>query len=200
MKRVMICLLLLASFTAAAQEWEEKEMSGFSFEFPTPNEIQRANNGSAITYNDGNVYVTVTILPDSTEIDPQTQLELSRYYSMRLNTAAIRLRAKLQEANDTIISGHHMHFASARYSIPEGPDMNYDLLQFYQRDTLFGFSIQYNPSDESGTEIRNRFYKSLNFGKGLKRAGGALPSIPFIIGFGVVLFALGVYFVVKRRG
>ena len=199
MSRIIVLLLTIAPFGMFAQEWETKTFADFSFAIPVPNKLEQALNGAAYSHRGESLYLTVTMIPDTTDFKPDTKLEFSRYYAMRLNAANLRLRAKLQEVTDTIIGDKSLNYSSSRYLTPDSTVMHYDLLQYYRQDTLFGFACQFNPAVKSNMQMRDQFFNRIEFQFAEKKGLPADRSSLYILG-GTVLFLILIFYLYSRNG
>ena len=180
-----------------AQDWEQKTLPLISYSFPAPNEVQVASNGTAVTYNDGDIFLTVTLLPDSSGYGPETRLEFSRYYKSRLNNVLLRLRGRLRVSSDTTIANLPMHYSSADVTMPDSTVMKYDMLQYYRNDTLMVFSCQYLPTSREQLNMRDRFFNHIDFGQGVDASGGI--GIPRLLIYVLTPLALIAFFMLILR-
>ena len=160
---VTIVTLLSLATSIVAQEWEEKEVSGIKYMIPTPNQPINTPEASGVFYNQRDVYITVTSIPDTTQFIPETRLERSRYYAATAATVTIKLRGKMVDNRDTMIGDNHLYYTAVEVMMPDSAISRYELLQYMLNDTLHGFSAQYLTADAAGVAVRDKFYDEIQW-------------------------------------
>lgn len=191
---VSLCFVLGMHTAMSAQTWEQRELSGLKYEFPTPNQKINTAEAFGLSYQGDNIYLTITSIPDTTDFKPETQLARSRYYAATAASTMFRLGGKMVEAKDTMIGETHLYYSVIETLMPDSAVSKYELLQYLQRDTLHGFSCQYIITDKESIATRDHFYNSISFSN--KRVF-LNPMILLIAG--IILSLAIIIFVLRRR-
>jgi hypothetical protein len=186
-------VVLLAVFTGTgnmfAQNWVERSVGEVRFEFPDSAKEFVTPNGTALTYNEDGLYLTVTTIPDSTSYAPATRLERSRYYAATAATVTINLRGKMIDNRDTMIGDEHMYYTAVEVAMPDSTLSMYEIMQYMPDDTLRAFTCQYLVSDKRGKRTRERFFKSIVW-PGLSSGSYVAPVIFYVLGAAVLVFII----------
>jgi hypothetical protein len=190
MKALMLLLVLFAGAgNMFAQDWVKRSVGEVMFEFPDSAREFTTPNGTALTYNEDDLYLTVTTIPDSTSYSPQTRLERSRYYAATAATVTINLRGKMVDNRDTMIGEEHLYYTAVEVTMPDSALSLYEILQYMPNDTLRAFTSQYILSDKKARKVRDRFFNSITL-PGSRSAGSVAPIIFFVLGGAVIVFII----------
>lgn len=173
--------------------WESDTVGGIAFEFPTPARSFDAGNARGLIYHEGNIFFTLTSMPDTSGVVNRQFADYRKYYSEVLAKAIRTLSGKLLEATDTTIGSTQAHLAKVEVRHNDGGITHYELMQVLSGDSLRAFSGQYEPGNPVAQQIRDRFFGSIHAADaGLKRGDSKTrKSLPWVWLLLAVAFALG---------
>lgn len=172
-----VCLFTLAGslFAQEPAQWEKDTVDDIAFTFPTPNRSYDSGDASGLIYHEGDVFITLTSIPDTTGRTFATKEDYVKYYTETLAKAVRRLNGKLLEVTDTAYGGIPAHYSRVEVIHPKGGVTHYELMQLVVGSTLQAFSCQYVPTDQQARALRDRFFQSIHIAAETPASGDTAP-------------------------
>lgn len=197
MKHRILFLLISLSVVVHAQtdHWTKVWTGDLQCDFPkafTPLDYYGA---SGVFYDGGNVYLTVTTLPDTFPMKGSLDRDFTYDFMTVVADVAKKLQnGRVREFRDTVIANMPGYISTVEVTFKDGRKSMYELLQVLHQDSIRSFSCQYYLDDPEGPQVCRRVFQSVRYAPGSRPAtqkgkaglwiGGSVIAL-----FGVIWFA-----------
>ena len=152
---------VLVSMEAQIDHWSTVKFGNLQCDFPTSYSPIAFSGASGIFYDGGNIYLTVTALPDTSKMKGNPDRDYTRDFMLVVQDVSRKLNGRVREFRDTVIANMPAYISKMEVSYKDGRKSNYELLQVVHQDSMRGFSAQYYLDDANALKARERFFKSI---------------------------------------
>jgi len=193
-------MMVSLNFPADAQidHWTTVQFGNLQCEFPKAYSPIQFTGASGIFYDGGNVYLTVTALPDTSSMKGDLDRDYTRDFMLVVADVSRKLNGRVREFRDTVIANMPGYISKMEVSFKDGRNSYYELLQVLQQDSIRGFSCQYYTGDPESVKIATRFFKSVKTATA-KSSKSTLGKYGFWIG-AALLVIVGVWAFLRKKG
>jgi hypothetical protein len=189
-------MILSASGTAQTDQWTTVTFGDLKCEFPAAYSPIEFTGASGIFYDGGNMYLTVTSLPDTSSMKGNENRDYTRDFMNVVLDVSRKLQGRVREFRDTVIANRPGYISRMEISLPDGKKSYYELLQLLHQDSMRGFSCQYFAGDPEGYKVSQRFFGSIGVTTPKKSQG--LFTNP-VVWIAVVLILAAAIWVIFRQ-
>lgn len=171
--------------TSQIERWTTVQFGNLKCEFPESYSPIEFSGASGIYYDGGNVYLTVTSLPDTSSMKGDLNRDFTRDFMNVVLEVSRKLNGKVREFRDTVIANRPGYISKLEISTGDGRKSFYELLQLVHQDSMRGFSCQYFAGDTEALKTSHRFFASIGVAPEKKSHG--LPLKPGLWIGGILL-------------
>lgn len=153
----------IQTLSGQIDHWTTVRIGDLECRFPKAYTDIEYPGASGVQYQGGNIYLTVTSLPDTSSMKGSLDRDYTRDFMEVVLATSRRINGRVREFRDTVIGNMPGYISRQEVRFNDGKKAYYDLLQLLHRDSLRGFSAQYMVQDAQAAKDAQTFFQSIRF-------------------------------------